>query len=614
MVPRGYRVSRAVAEELMAGGQFDADSIHVSAYQSGGEASGSDGEADDDAPEAPGTWQWAVIGMKVKLPGSIWGQYAQNDETRAWARVHAKDKFEVIVRKRIQSSGAWVVQAAEEMPFPIREKDLLLHVRGRYRQELSELGAPFAPSRKSAAAPKLELVEDEATRQEVEKDRLAAEKKAWQIATEYVKSTNKTAGTDGKPQSRKSHLRTRPISIDSVVPIVTTESYAVPAPKVKRGPGRPSKLERAQASMAVAAATAAAVAAAAGAVSESTDSANDEEIPIPGVTVLLEYDKQVSKGKRFKLPKTYVVGVEYARPANRGEKRTIMRTGRRGGVTRIEFLPIDHYKDDAAEKIDPKNHVRPDFCMHKPWRSYVRGGFVTFISQKDAPKGGGAVGGSSASKKRPGPASEAAPPKKVARSAAGAASTIVGGKRKEALQQQGKGKATHASELSDGQLQAMQQRENIRQQALPKPAAAAPVKRPRGRPRKVAQTGSTKPQRRQTTVAATRRPVGGRQTRPVGRVGWAPHMPPAPSLAQAFPGGFPGSGSQACPQRRGVSGARKPAERPVVSASFPTEKETKRAQQCENEPQMLFRCTHLHPHEKDILLLTNIHSQRCIEC
>ena len=47
-------------------------------------------------------------------------------------------------------------------------------------------------------------------------DRLAAKKKAWRVATEYVRSTDKTAGTNGKPQSHKSHLHARPISIDSV--------------------------------------------------------------------------------------------------------------------------------------------------------------------------------------------------------------------------------------------------------------------------------------------------------------------------------------------------------------------------------------------------------------
>eukprot|EP01043_Picozoa_sp_COSAG02_P100744 COSAG02_NODE_36827_length_450_cov_0.584046_1_plen_109_part_10 len=43
-------------------------------------------------------WEWKLVGMKVKLPGTVWGIYAQNEETREWARVYAKQQFEVIVR------------------------------------------------------------------------------------------------------------------------------------------------------------------------------------------------------------------------------------------------------------------------------------------------------------------------------------------------------------------------------------------------------------------------------------------------------------------------------------------------------------------------------------
>lgn len=120
-------------------------------------------------------WEWKLVGMKVKLPGTVWGIYAQNEETREWARVHARKQFEVIVRNVVTADqdstlgGApadtvseedgsadylWIVQHNKEEPFTIRAPDLLPHVRGKQRQALLALGAPVPkPDKKTAKAP-----------------------------------------------------------------------------------------------------------------------------------------------------------------------------------------------------------------------------------------------------------------------------------------------------------------------------------------------------------------------------------------------------------------------------------------------------------------------------
>ncbi len=122
-------------------------------------------------------WEWKLVGMKVKLPGTVWGIYAQNEETREWARVYAKQQFEVIVRNVVTADqdkdptleGApadaaaaeggsatylWIVQHNKEEPFTIRAPDLLPYVRGKQRQELLALGAPVPePVKKTEKVP-----------------------------------------------------------------------------------------------------------------------------------------------------------------------------------------------------------------------------------------------------------------------------------------------------------------------------------------------------------------------------------------------------------------------------------------------------------------------------
>lgn len=121
-------------------------------------------------------WEWKLVGMKVKLPGTVWGIYAHNEETRAWARAHARQSFEVIVRNVVSAkrdkdpalgqaaaSAAtedgdtkylWIVQHSKEEPFTIRAQDLLPHVRGEQLKALMTLGAPVhVPSKNAPSAP-----------------------------------------------------------------------------------------------------------------------------------------------------------------------------------------------------------------------------------------------------------------------------------------------------------------------------------------------------------------------------------------------------------------------------------------------------------------------------
>ena len=103
-------------------------------------------------------WEWKLVGMKVKLPGTVWGIYAQNEETRAWARAHARQLFEVIVRNVVSAhetgdtSYLWIVQHNKEEPFTIRAADLLPHIRGTQRQALLALGAPVPEPVKASKA------------------------------------------------------------------------------------------------------------------------------------------------------------------------------------------------------------------------------------------------------------------------------------------------------------------------------------------------------------------------------------------------------------------------------------------------------------------------------
>ena len=138
--------------DLPAGPEYEFSSLNdYSNYDEG-----------DKTSADPGSWQWTVVGSKIKLPGTIWGEYAQNEDTRAWARVHAKDKFGVLISKWIQNQGQswWVIQYERELPFHIKEEDLLPHIRGSFRQELASLGAPF-PQEKKAAQPRSEAPVDE---------------------------------------------------------------------------------------------------------------------------------------------------------------------------------------------------------------------------------------------------------------------------------------------------------------------------------------------------------------------------------------------------------------------------------------------------------------------
>eukprot|EP01047_Picozoa_sp_COSAG01_P095757 COSAG01_NODE_26396_length_715_cov_1.262987_1_plen_186_part_01 len=89
------------------------------------------------------SWEWRLVGMRLQLPGSVWGVYAQNAETKAWSRTHATTLFEIVVRNWAAHTQVWMVQHGREDPFHVRAEDLLQYVCGKDREHLLAMGAPI---------------------------------------------------------------------------------------------------------------------------------------------------------------------------------------------------------------------------------------------------------------------------------------------------------------------------------------------------------------------------------------------------------------------------------------------------------------------------------------
>jgi hypothetical protein len=90
------------------------------------------------------TPQYTVqIGWKVALPGRVWGDYARDRSTKAWARKHSKDVFnsKVIAFKRgVHGEVLFTVKFADETPFEISYAHLWPHLLPVHRIAILHLG------------------------------------------------------------------------------------------------------------------------------------------------------------------------------------------------------------------------------------------------------------------------------------------------------------------------------------------------------------------------------------------------------------------------------------------------------------------------------------------
>lgn len=99
------------------------------------------------------SWKWRLVGMRLKLPGSVWEIYSKDEETKDWSRRNARNLFEVVVRDCIEEPLLWVVQHQREAPFHIRAEHLLPAVRGKQRRDLLTMDAPL-PAAKGSVRPR----------------------------------------------------------------------------------------------------------------------------------------------------------------------------------------------------------------------------------------------------------------------------------------------------------------------------------------------------------------------------------------------------------------------------------------------------------------------------
>lgn len=67
------------------------------------------------------TWELALVGESVDVPGAVWLHLARDEETKSWARKHGNEYFQVRVLKWApnigHAPGQWLVQHQNEKPF-----------------------------------------------------------------------------------------------------------------------------------------------------------------------------------------------------------------------------------------------------------------------------------------------------------------------------------------------------------------------------------------------------------------------------------------------------------------------------------------------------------------
>ena len=112
-----------------------------------------------DQPTGHAEWCQELVGWQFRLPGSAWGEYAQDGETREWARANSRELFLVRINAAYAnptpSEGKeirFVVQHDAEPPFTIYGLHVWPCLDSRQKQRVAQLSGPSAGGASTARA------------------------------------------------------------------------------------------------------------------------------------------------------------------------------------------------------------------------------------------------------------------------------------------------------------------------------------------------------------------------------------------------------------------------------------------------------------------------------
>ena len=96
-------------------------------------------------------WCQELVGWQFRLPGSVWGDYAQDGETREWARANSRELFLVRINEAYAnptpSEGKeirFVVQHEAEPPFTVYGLHVWPCLDSRQKQRVAQLSGPLS--------------------------------------------------------------------------------------------------------------------------------------------------------------------------------------------------------------------------------------------------------------------------------------------------------------------------------------------------------------------------------------------------------------------------------------------------------------------------------------